>query len=114
MAKGSPLRKLSDLYIPKLKFMNMKFQQEKTVLLATNSLPAYFAIFTRVLMLKGQKLSKKNVRDFSKAIKEFSSNKIDASYILFVLYSGSSKCVAMDIESKCIEAGSLFLGFDYC
>lgn len=103
MAKDSPLRKLSDLY-SKSKIYEYEIPTGKDGFLATNSLLAYFAIFTRVFgTLKGLKAIKENVKNFSKIIKEF-SNKIDANYTLFVLYSGSSKCVAMDIESKCIEA----------
>lgn len=103
MAKGSPLSKLSDLY-SKAKVYEYEIPTGRDGFLATNSLLAYFAIFTRVFSeLKASKVFKENVRDISKTIKEF-SDKIDASYTLFVLYSGSSKCVAMDIESKCIEA----------
>lgn len=103
MVKGSPLRKLSDLY-SKAKIYEYEIPTGKDGFLATNSLLAYFAIFTKVFSaLKSLKALKENVKNFTKTIKEF-SNKIDASYTLFVLYSGSSKCVAMDIESKCIEA----------
>ena len=102
MAKGSPLKKLTDLY-SKAKIYEYEIPTGKDGFLATNSLLAYFAILTRVFSrLKGIKVLKENVKNFSKTIKNF-SNKIDASYTLFVLYSGSSKCVAMDIESKCIE-----------
>lgn len=103
MVKGSPLRKLSDLY-SKAKIYEYEIPTGKDGFLATNSLLAYFTIFIRVFSkLNDLKSLKDSVSDFSTTIKDF-SNKIDASYTLFVLYSGSSKCVAMDIESKCIEA----------
>lgn len=103
MAKKSPLKKLSDLY-SKAKIYEYEIPTGKDGFLATNSLLAYFAIFNRVFgTLRDLNAIRENVKGFSKTIKEF-SNQIDASYTLFVLYSGSSKCVAMDIESKCIEA----------
>ncbi|MFS4494719.1 hypothetical protein [Maribacter sp. 2308TA10-17] len=103
MKRNSPLKKLSDLYT-KARIYEYEIPTGKDGFLATNSLLAYFGIFTMLFgKLTGVDSLKKNARDFLKEVKSF-SKKIDSTYTLFVLYSGSSKCVAMDIESKCIEA----------
>ncbi len=103
MVKNSPLKRLSEDYT-KTNVFEYNIPSGKDGFLATNTLLSYFGIFTKIFgNLNGFKSLEKTAKFFLNDVEAF-AKKIDASYTLFVLYSGSSKCVAMDIESKCIEA----------
>ncbi|NAS30391.1 HAD hydrolase family protein [Flavobacteriaceae bacterium R38] len=71
--------------------------------LATNSLMAFYLVFNNGLSNNRIK-SKPITKSFNKSIDSF-LNSTDGHCTYIVLYSGWNKSVALDIESKCSEAG---------
>jgi len=98
MRENNPLMALSDDCIYALN-ENIILPSGKDGFLATNSLVAFFVIIYRLFNNKTYDLKPFNQKHFSSK-----ATTIGYEYLI-VLYSNSTKSVAVDIESKCSEAG---------
>lgn len=101
--ENSPLAKKSSKYSIS-KMISLENPAGKDGFLATNSTIAYFTIISRLYntVIPLESLTPSN--KFLSEISNF-SNSLDDDFTIIVLYSGWSKPVALDIESKFSEAG---------
>lgn len=105
MAKASPLSKLS-LQLSIAEVFEYVNPSGKDGFLATNSLVGYFTILSRVLGKNSLTKSVSNYSIFNTQIENF-IDKISKDFTLVVLYGGISQSIAIDIESKLVEAALL-------
>lgn len=77
---------------------------KKDGFLATNSLVAFFTLFTKIYNIPIEIDNVSPSKFFIKEVKSF-LEKLHYDFTLIVLYSGWSKPIAIDIESKFSEAG---------
>lgn len=102
MKEDNPLTKLS-LKHGLTNSFNYNLPSGKDGFLATNSLMAFYLVFNNAL--SGNKVKSNPItKSFIKLINNFLDSTI-GNYTYTVLYSGWNKSVALDIESKCSEAG---------
>ena len=102
MKENNPLEELSANHGITTSF-NFELPSGKDGFLATNSLIAFYIIFNNSLSNERLKI---NI-DFDSFLEEvqYFLGKINTQCTFTVLYSGWNKSVALDIESKCSEAG---------
>lgn len=98
MRSNNPIQKLSETYSFATCY-NFNLPSKKDGFLATNSLLGYFTLFYRIFESKIYSECLPNNVEISDDLNIISST------TLVVLYSVWSKAVALDIESKCSEAG---------
>ncbi len=103
LTKNSPLSEKSSKYSIS-KTINLENPAGKDGFLATNSTIAYFTLISRFYGKDNIIKSLKPSKSFFNEISDF-SEKLHEDFTIILLFSGWSKPVALDIESKFSEAG---------
>lgn len=103
MKKNTKLKELASSYSSTAKVYELTLPSGKDGFLATNSLIGYFGILLKSFGHNYLAEQFEIPTAFHAGLKKFIS-KIDKSFSFMVLYGGCAQPVAMDIESKFIEA----------